>query len=120
MVGHDPATIKMAELMMTGINWQAAAKQAGVVTRQTSAYRFLNADGVRGEKVLEERRRGHAHKIVGDVLVWLLAECQEKPEITAWELREAIDKRFGVRGSRGHLNHVRRAHGVSRPKKKRA
>ena len=120
MVGQDPAKIKMAELMLIGVNWQEAAKQAGVVTSQTSAYRFVTTYCLRGEKALEERRRGHAHKVVGDVLVWLLAECQAKPEISARELRRAIEDRFGVRVSRGHLNHVRRAYGLSRPKKKRA
>lgn len=120
MAGQDPAKITMAELMLIGVNWQEAAQQAGVMTSESSAYRFLTAYCLRGEKALEERRRGHAHKVVGDVLVWLLAECQAKPEITARELREAIDDRFGVRVSRGHLNHVRRAHGLSRPKKKRA
>ena len=120
MAGHDPAKIKMAELMLTGVNWQEAAKEAGVATSQISANRFLDAYCLLGEKVLEERRRGHAHKIVGDVRVWLLAECQEKPEITARELREALEDRFGVRVSRGHLNHVRRAHGLSRPKKRQA
>ncbi len=118
MAGQDPAKIKMAELMLSGMNWQEAARQAGVVISQSSAYWFVNAYCERGEKVLEERRRGHAHKIVGDVLVWLLAECQEKPEVTARDLRTAIDERFGVRVSQSHLNYVRRAHGLSRPKKR--
>jgi len=110
----------MAELMLSGVNWEEAARQAGVVTCRSSAYWFVDAYLSRGEKVLEERRRGHAHKIVGDVLEWLLAVCHEKPESTASELREAIANRFGVRVSRGHLNHVRRAHGLSRPKKRAA
>jgi transposase len=120
MAGQDPAKIKMAELMLNRVNWQEAARVAGVLTSQTSAYRFLTTYCLRGENALEERRGGHAHKLVGDGLVWLVAECQAKPEITARELREAIDKRFGVRVSRGHLNAVRRARGLSRPKKKRA
>jgi transposase len=120
MAGQDPAKIKMAELMLSGVNWQEAARVAGVVTSESSAYWFLNAYCLYGEKVLEERRRGHAHKIVGDVLVWLLASCREKPEITARELRRTIEDRFGVRVSRSHINHVRRAQGLSRPKKKPA
>ena len=120
MAQQDPAKIKMAELMLGGMNWQEAAYQAGVVTSRSNAYWFVDAYCLRGEKVLEERRRGHAHRIVGDVLVWLLAECRDKPEVTARELRTAIDERFGVRVSRSHLNYVRRAHGLSRPKKKPA
>ncbi len=117
MARQDPAKIRMAELMLRGLNWEEAAKQAGVVTSRSSAHWFLDAYLSRGEKVLEERRRGHAHKILGKVLSWLLAECQEKPEITARELQEGIDKHFAVRVSRGHINLVRRKHGVSRPKK---
>ena len=120
MAGQDPAKIKMAELMLRGINWEEAAKQAGVVTSQSSAYWFVDAYCLRGEKVLEERRQGHAHKIVGDVLVWLLVECREKPEITARELRAGIEDRFSVRVSQSHLNYVRRVYGVSRPPKKAA
>jgi len=120
MTGQDLAKLNMAELMLRGMNWEEAAKQAGVVTSQSSAYWFVNAYCSHGERVFEERRHGHAHKIVGDVLVWLLAECREKPEITARELREAIEDRFGIRVSRSHLNYVRRAQGVRRPKKRPA
>lgn len=117
MVAQDPAKIKMAELMLKGMNWQAAAKQAGVVTQRSSAYWFLDAYLLRGEQVLEERRHGHAHKLVGDVLAWLLAECREKPESTARALQASLDQRFGVRVSRRQINYVRRVHGLSRPKK---
>ena len=117
MAHQDPDKIKMAELMLAGMNWEEAVRQAGVLTSRSGAYWFVDAYWLRGEAVLEERRHGHAHKIVGDVLVWLLAECREKPESTARELREGIEERFGVRVSKDHLNRVRRAHGVSRPKK---
>src|SRR5258708_33555527 len=120
MGGQDPDKMRMAELMLHGMNWEEAVRQAGVLTSRSGAYRFLDTYLLRGEKVLEERRRGHAHKIVGDVLVWLLAECRDKPEMTAQELRAVIDARFGVRVSRSHLNHVRRAHGLRRPKKRPA
>jgi transposase len=120
MAGHDPGKITMAELMLNGTPWKEAAQQAGVVTTESSARRFVTVYCLLGDKALEERRRGHAHKVVGDVLAWLLAECRAKPESTSWELRTAIADRFGVRVSRGHINHVRRAHGLSRPKKKLA
>ena len=120
MAHQDPAKIKMAELMLSGMNWQEAAKQAEVVTSRSSAYWFVDAYCGRGAKVLEERRRGHAHKIVGDVLVWLVAECRAKPELTAREVQAAIEQRFGVRVSRSHINYVRRAHGLGRPQKKSA
>jgi transposase len=120
MAHQDPAKIRMAELMLSGMNWQQAANQAGVITSRSSAYWFLNAYCSRGEMVLDEQRRGHAHKVVGDVLVWLLEECQNKPESTARELQEQLNSRFGVRVSRRHLSRVRRMYGLSRPKKRSA
>ena len=120
MAGQNPAKIQMADLILGGTPWQDAAKRAGVVTSQSSAHRFVTAYCLRGEQVLEERRRGHAHKVVGDVLTWLLAACQDKPEITALELRAELYERFGVRVSKRHINRLRRAHGVSRPKKRPA
>jgi len=117
MAGQDPAKIKMAELMLEGTNWQEAAQQAGVVTSQTSAYRFLTAYCVYGERALDDGRRGQAYKVVGDVLVWLLEQCQQRPEITAMELRAGLADRFHERVSKSHINRVRAAQGVSRPKK---
>jgi hypothetical protein len=52
MAGHDPAKIKLAEPMLTGVNWQEAAKQPGAATSQISAYRFLDADCLLSEKAL--------------------------------------------------------------------
>jgi hypothetical protein len=52
MAGHDPAKIKLAEPMLTGVNWQEAAKQTGAATGQTSANRFLGAYGWLSEKAL--------------------------------------------------------------------
>jgi hypothetical protein len=72
MARHNPTKIKMAELMLSGSHWQVAAQQAGVVTSRSSAYRFLTAYCVYGEKALEERRRGHAHKGVSGQGVWLI------------------------------------------------
>ena len=118
MARQDPAKIKMAELMLSGMNWEEAAQQAGVLTSRSGAYWFVDGYVLRGEQVLEDGRRGHVHKIVGVVLEWLLAACREKPEITARELQAGLEERFGMRVSRGHLNLVRRRHGLSRPKKK--
>ncbi len=120
MASHDPAKIKMAELMLAGANWQDAVEAAGVWTSRASAYRFLTAYCLRGDKALEDRRRGRAYKLVDVVMVWLLAECRARPELTARELQAELLKRYGIRVSKRYLNQVRAAHGVSRPKKSRA
>lgn len=117
MACHDPAKIRMAELMLAGANWQDAVEAAGVWTSRASAYRFLTAYCLRGEKALEDRRRGHAYKLVGDVLVWLLEECRTRPELTGRELQAELLERYNLRVSKRYINQVRAAHGVSRPKK---
>jgi hypothetical protein len=119
MAGHDPAKIKMAELMLTGAPWQDAVEAAGVLTSRASAYRFLTAYCLRGDQALEDRRRGHAHKVVGDVLVWVVEECRARPEISGRELQAEVLERYHLRVSKSQLNRVRAAHGVSRPPKKR-
>ena len=119
MASQDTAKIKMAESMLAGAHWQDAVEAAGVVTSRASAYRFLTAYCWRGEKALEDRRRGHTHKLVGEVLVWLLEECRARPEITGRELQAEVLERYNLRISKGYLNQVRAAHGVSRPQKKR-
>jgi transposase len=53
-------------------------------------------------------------------LVWLLEQCRQRPELTALELRAALQEHFSVQVSKSHINRVRAAHGVSRPQKKRA
>ena len=119
MAHHKLAKVKMAELMLSGKQWREAAQEAQVTTSQTSAYRFLTAYCCYGERALEDGRRGgQAYKVDDFVLPWLLAECQAKPDISARELRWEIYDRFGVQLSKRHLNRVRAAHGVSRPKKK--
>src|SRR5258708_780547 len=117
MARQDPDKIKMAELMLSGMNWEEAVRQAGVLTSRSGAYWFVDAYLLRGAKVLGDQRQGHAHKIVGDVKVWLLAECREKPESTARELQVGIEERFGVRVTQRQINDVRSVQGLSRPKK---
>jgi hypothetical protein len=119
MAHQDPAKIKMAEMMLVGIPWQEAVEAAGVVTSRASAYRFLTAYCLRGDTVLGERRRGHAHKIVGDVLVWMVEACRTRPDISGRELQAAVLERYNLRVSKSQLNRARAAHGVSRPPKKR-
>jgi transposase len=120
MARHDPAKIKMAELMLAGANWQEAVETAGVVTSRASAYRFVTAYCLHGEAALADRRGGHAYKVVDEVLAWLLEACRARPDITGRELQGAVLERYNLQVSKGYLNQVRAAHGVSQPPKKRA
>jgi len=119
MARHDPDKIKMAELMLGGVPWQDAVEAAGVLTSRASAYRFAAAYCLQGEKALDDGRRGHAYKLVKVVLAWLLGECRARPEITGRELQRELLARYNVADSKGYINQVRAAHGVSRPKKSR-
>lgn len=120
MARHDPAKIKMAELMLRGVNWEDARREAGVWVSRSGAYWFLDQYCQRGEQALDDRRRGQAYKLCGDRLEWLLARSREKPEITSQELQAEIREMYGLRVSTSQINRVRAAHGVSRPQKKRA
>src|SRR5579859_553869 len=110
----------MAELMLAGANWQDAVEAAGAWTSRSSAYRFVTAYCLCGEAALEDGRRGHAYKLVDEVMAWLLEECRARPEITGRELQAELLERYDLRVSKGYINQVRAAHGVSRPPKKRA
>lgn len=70
MAQQNPAKIKMAELMLRGRRWDEAASKAGVVISQSGAYWFLTEYCVRGERALEDRRRGQAYKLVGAPKRW--------------------------------------------------
>lgn len=120
MARHDPAKIKMAELMLRGRNWEDAVIEAGVYPiSRTAAYWFVKEYCRRGEAALEDRRQGRAYKLTERVKTWLLERCREAPEITSRELQSELRERYEVQVSIGHLNAVRAAHGVSRPQKKR-
>lgn len=121
MARHDPAKIKMAELMLRGVNWEEAVLEAGALpVSRSAAYWFVDQYIMRGEQALEDRRRGQAYKLCGDRLEWLLARCQEVPEITSQELQAEIREVYDLRVSTSQINRVRATHGVSRPQKKRA
>lgn len=120
MARHDPAKIKMAELMLQGKNWEEAVLGAGVLSiSRSAAYWFVDQYVLRGEEALEDRRQGRAYKVTAEVKAWLLGRCREAPEITSRELQSELCERYDLQVSIGHLNTVRAAHGVSRPKKKR-
>jgi transposase len=120
MARHDPAKIKMAELMLRGMNWEEAVLEAGVLTSRSGAYWFLGQYCLRGEQALEDRRRGQAYKLCGDRLEWLLARCREAPESTSQELQAEIMERYGLQVSTSQINRVRAEHRLSRPQKKQA
>ncbi|MHB8749986.1 MAG: helix-turn-helix domain-containing protein [Aggregatilineales bacterium] len=120
MARHDPAKIKMAELMLRGMDWQTAVEQAGlaVMISRSGAYWFLMQYCLRGEAVLDDQRHGHPHKLIAPIKAWLLAECQARPDMTSRELQGALWERYAERVSIGYLNQVRAAHGLSQPKKR--
>jgi transposase len=113
---------QMIALMQSGHSWQDAAKQAGVRISRSSAYRLLQAVRLRGEAALQDGRHGHPAKLHKEAQAFLEAMCRQTPELPSREVQVALQKRFGVLVSVGHLNHLRARLGLgsraARAKKK--
>jgi len=119
MAKQDPDKIKMAELMLKGVDWQTAVEQSGVLKMsQSGAYWFLTQYCLRGEAALEDRRHGNNHKLSAAAKEWLLAECRARPDMTSRELQGALQESYGIQLSIGYLNQLRAMHKLSRPQKK--
>ena len=110
--------VQVVALMVAGETWQVASEKVGIGISQASAYRWVQVWRVSGSAGLAEGRQGHAAKMTVEVRDWLQEQCSQEPDRAGGVLREQLQERFGVSVSRRHLNRVRRALGISRPKKK--
>lgn len=104
---------RMIALMQSGHSWQDAAKLAGIQVSRSSAYRLLQAVRLRGEAALQDGRQGHPAKLNKEVQTFLETRCRQAPELPSREVQAAIQKRFGVLVSVGHLNRLRAGLGLS-------
>jgi transposase len=108
---------QVVELMQSGQSWSAALEQVGVKASEATAYRWVRCWQERGEAGLQEGRHGHVSKMTPEVETWLKEYCEQTPDTPSRELKTLIEAQFQIKVSRGHLNRVRAAWGVSRPKK---
>lgn len=105
---------QMLLLMQAGIPWQEAARQTGILTSRSTAYRWLAAFRLRGDDTLRDGRHGHPAKVREPVLKVVEERCRSHPQIASSHLQAELEERFGVTISITHLNRVRAASGLNR------
>jgi transposase len=103
---------QMIELMQAGHSWQAATARAGISLCRAAAYRLLSEVRTRGEAALQDGRHGHAAKLCPPVRAFVETMCREAPHTPSREVQAALQERFGIHMSIGHLNRVRAELGV--------
>ena len=98
---------QMVALMQSGHPWQEAAAMAGVQIGRSAAYQLLRNVHVRGEAALQDGRHGHPAKLREPVREFLETTCRQTPHTPSHVVQAALQERFGILISIGHLNRVR-------------
>jgi transposase len=103
---------QLIALMQAGHPWHEAAAMAGVQIGRSAAYQLLRNVRLRGNAALQDGRHGHLAKLRRPVREWLEAMCREAPDTPSHVVQAALQERFGILVSIGHLNRVRAELGV--------
>lgn len=98
---------QMIALMQAGHSWQEATDMAGVRMGRSAAYQLLRNVRLRGEAALQDGRHGHPAKLCPPVREWLETTCRQAPHTPSHVVQAALQERFGLQVSIGHLNRVR-------------
>lgn len=106
------AKARMIALMQAGCAWREAAARVGVQISRSAAYRLLHEFRRRGEVAFHDGRHGHPAKLREPVRQWLKDYCQAAPHTASHEVQTALQDRFGIVVSIGHLNRMRATWGV--------
>jgi transposase len=69
----------------------------------------------RNWEVLIDGRYGHTQKVTSAMREWLYEQKRQNAELTAPALADALERQFGVRVAAGHINHLLRKVGLTRP-----
>ncbi len=110
------AKAQMITGMQAGQSWQEAARQAGVQTSRTAAYRLLQRVRTEGTAALEDLRHGHPTKVREPVRQWLVQFCRAAPEVAGRTVQAALQEQFHLEISISQVNRLRAALGVRRPR----
>ena len=103
---------QLIALMQAGHPWHEAAAMAGVQIGRSAAYQLLRNVRLRGEAALQDGRHGHPAKLRPPVREFLETTCREAPHTPSHVVQAALQERFGLLVSIGHLNRVRSELGV--------
>ena len=106
------AKLRLIKGMREGRPWRDAAGVADLQTSRTAAYRLLQRVNTEGEQALVDGRHGHPSKLRAPVRAWLGDYCRGAPGAPSRVVQTALQERFGVTVSIGHLNRVRVALGL--------
>lgn len=101
--------------MLAGQSWREATAGAGLALSRSAAYRLAQRVRMEGERALEDQRHGHPSKLSTPVQQWLVATCRDAPGQSGQMLQTALESRFGLHVSIGHLNALRAQWGLQRP-----
>lgn len=110
------AKAQLVANMAEGQSWREAAARAGLTISRSAAYRLAQRVRTEGVGALEDQRHGHHSKLCASVQQWLVATCRDAPTQSGRMLQAALEARFGLRVSRGHLNAMRVRLGLKRPR----
>jgi transposase len=110
---HYVGKRQMVALMQAGHPWHEAATMAGVQIGRSAVYQLLRNVRLRGEGALQDGRHGHPAKLHEPVRELLETICREAPHTPSREVQAALQERFGILVSIGHLNRMRAKLGVS-------
>jgi len=87
---------------------------AGVQIGREASYQLLRNVRVRGEAALQDGRHGHPAKLREPVQEFLETTCRQAPQTPSHVVQAALQERFGILISIGHLNRVRAKLGLGR------
>ena len=103
---------QLTALMQAGHPWHEAAAMAGVHIGRSAAYQLLHNVRMRGDAALQDGRHGHPAKLCPPVREFLENTCREVPSTPSHVMQAALQERFGILVSIGHLNRVRAELGI--------
>ncbi len=85
-----------------------------VTPKQLVEWQAKYEAGGRIWEALIDGRYGHEQKMTAEMKEWLYERKRQDERQTGPELAEALEERFGVKVSVGHINHLLRQVGLSR------
>jgi transposase len=106
------AKAHLVEAMDSGMNWQDAAAEAGLLVSRATAYRIWLRAWREGPDSFEDGRHGHPTKLRAPIQDWIVTLCQDAPHTPSHILQGLIADQFGITASIRQINRVRAARNV--------
>ena len=114
---------EIVKAVRQGASASVARAQSGIPLHRTTVYRLLKRVQTDEERAFVDGRHGHAVKLRGEVLTFLMEWCQVHSDLPSSALQCAIQEHFSLSVSISQLNRVRASLGLTRkpiPREKKA